>query len=40
MRGPAPDELVLRWNDYEQLADLRVTGTIGDRPFALVMPTP
>ncbi len=40
VRGPAPGELVLRWNDYQQLADLRVTGTIGDRPVALVMPAP
>ena len=38
--GPAPGELVLRWNDYRQLADLRATGTVGNRRVDLVMPAP
>ena len=40
VQGPAPGELVLRWNDYRQLADLRATGTVGNRPVDLVMPAP
>ncbi len=40
VQGPAPGQLVLRWNDYRQLADLRATGTVGNRPVDLVMPAP
>jgi hypothetical protein len=40
VQGPSPGQLVLRWNDYRQLAELRVNGTIGDRPVDLVMPAP
>jgi hypothetical protein len=40
VQGPAPGQLVLRWNDYQQLAELKVNGTIGDRPVDLVMPAP
>ncbi len=40
VQGPAPGQLVLRWNDYRQLADLRATGTVGSRPVDLVMSAP